>query len=72
MSQAGIAYMKSRSLFLESAQFVAAINNILAGQHPEIKLNTQMYNKMPVIADIHTRTLPAEIRRRLVLPSNVI
>lgn len=70
MAQAGVAYMSSRPLISETQQFLACVAAILRGQPPIPDPCPPLYDLPPVTAGLHVKTLPSDIRQRLVLPAN--
>jgi hypothetical protein len=70
MSESGVAFMSGRSLKSETEQFSFIISCILNGQRPTLEIIPPLYNQPPITSGNYVSTLPAEIRRRLVLPSN--
>lgn len=70
MGQTGTAFMASRPLSMETEQFVAAVERVLAGERPTLDPVPRLYQAPPQASGHYVGKLPADIRRRLVAPPN--
>lgn len=58
MSQAGVEYMKDKNLEYGYAQFVEAVQNVMAGSIPESTEVQKMYYAEPIYSDVFQNAAP--------------
>jgi len=70
MSQAGVAFMRNRSLASETGKVVSIIEDLIEGVRPELTAEPRLYRRKPVVAGRMVADLPPEISRILTVPRN--